>query len=308
MIQNLEYYKVFYYVGKLNSITSAAKELSISQPAVSQSIHQLEKTLDCALFQRTSRGMRFTSEGELLYRYVERGYEQIELGEQRLRQIQHLDAGEVRIGASDMTLRFFLLPYLEKFHELYPGIKVTVTNGPTPETLEYLNEDRIDFGVISTPFEEKEGYSYFPVSTIEDTFVAGRRFIQYKNRMLDFSDLQKIPLILLEGNSSTRNYIDTFFSDHGVDIQPEFELSTSDMIVQFALRNLGVGCVVKAFAEEYLESGVLFELRFNSVIPKRKICVITDESRPLSIAASRLIELIKMDLGTESREHFNYKK
>jgi DNA-binding transcriptional LysR family regulator len=296
MIQNLEYYKVFYYVGKLNSITSAAKELSISQPAVSQSIHQLEKTLDCALFQRTSRGMRFTSEGELLYRYVERGYEQIELGEQRLRQIQHLDAGEVRIGASDMTLRFFLLPYLEKFHELYPGIKVTVTNGPTPETLQYLNEDRIDFGVISTPFEEKEGYSYFPVSTIEDTFVAGRRFIQYKNRMLDFSDLQKIPLILLEGNSSTRNYIDTFLSDHGVDIQPEFELSTSDMIVQFALRNLGVGCVVKAFAEEHLESGVLFELRFNSVIPKRKICVITDESRPLSIAASRLIELIKTDL------------
>ena len=66
-----------------------------------------------------------------------------------------------------------------------------------------------------------------------------------------------------------------------------------DMIVQFALRNLGVGCVVKDFAEEYLESGVLFELRFNSVIPKRKICVITDESRPLSIAASRLIELIK---------------
>lgn len=293
MVENLEYYKVFYQVGKLSSITLAAKELSISQPAVSQSIHQLEKALGCSLFQRTSRGMKFTTEGELLYRYVERGYEQIELGEQRLRQLQHLDAGEVRIGASDMTLRFFLLPYLEKFHELYPGIKVTVTNGPTPETLQYLNEDKIDFGVISTPFTEKEGYNFFPVSSIEDTFVAGRRFIQYKNKMLDFSDLNKIPLILLEGNSSTRNYIDKFFSEHGVDIQPEFELSTSDMIVQFALRNLGVGCVVKDFAKEYLDSGVLFELRFNSVIPKRQICVITDESRPLSIAASRLLDLIR---------------
>lgn len=292
MVENLEYYKVFYHVGKLSSITLAAKELSISQPAVSQSIHQLEKALGCSLFQRTSRGMKFTSEGELLYRYVERGYEQIDLGEQRLRQMQHLDAGEVRIGASDMTLRFFLLPFLEKFHELYPGIKVTVTNGPTPETLEYLDEDRIDFGVISTPFAEKEGYNYFPVSTIEDIFVAGRRFIQYKNKMLDFSDLSKIPLVLLEGNSSTRNYIDNFLKEHGVDIQPEFELSTSDMIVQFALRNLGVGCVVKDFAQEYLDSGVLFELRFNSVIPKRQICVITNESRPLSIAASRLLELI----------------
>ena len=310
MVENLEYYKVFYYVGKNKSITAAAKELMISQPAVSQSIHQLEKNLGCSLFQRTSRGMKFTAEGDLLYRYVERGVDLIDLGEQRLKQLQHLEVGEVRIGASDMTLRFFLLPYLEKFHEQYPGIKVTVTNGPTPETLEYLADDRIDFGVISTPFSTadntrnrrqsdssgfagKEGLTYFPVSEIEDVFVAGRRFIQYKNRMLDFSDLEKVPLILLEGNSSTRSYIDKFLNEHGVDIQPEFELSTSDMIVQFALRNLGVGCVVKDFAKEYLDSGVLFELRFNSMLPKRQICVISDESRPLSIAATTLLALIK---------------
>ena len=293
MISNLEYYKVFYYVGKHKSITEAAKELSISQPAVSQSIHQLENTLGCTLFQRTSRGMKFTSEGALLYRYVEKGYEHIEIGEERLKQLMHLDAGEVRIGASDMTLKFFLLPYLEKFHELYPGIKVTVTNGPTPETMQYLAEDRIDFGVISGPYEEREGYNAFEVSVIEDVFVAGRRFIQYKNKMMDFSDLEKIPLILLEGNSSTRSYIDKFLVSHNVHIQPEFELSTSDMIVQFALRNLGVGCVVKDFAKEYLDSGVLFELRFNQIIPKRKICVITNTNRPLSLAASSLLKLLK---------------
>ena len=304
MTENLEYYKVFYYVGKNKSITAAAKELMISQPAVSQSIHQLEKSLGCTLFQRTSRGMKFTTEGDLLYRYVERGYEQIDLGEQRLKQLQHMEVGEVRIGASDMTLRFFLLPYLEKFHEKYPGIKVTVTNGPTPETLEYLADDKIDFGVISTPdapeegfvrypFFDKDRFSYFPVSEIEDVFVAGRRFIQYKNRMLDFTDLEKVPLILLEAKSSTRSYVNRFLSEHGTEVHPEFELATSDMIVQFALRNLGVGCVVKNFAQEYLDSGVLFELRFNSMIPKRQICVISDESRPLAIAASKLLELIK---------------
>ena len=293
MTNNLEYYKTFYYVGKLSSITLAAKELSISQPAVTQSIHQLEKSLGCTLFQRTSRGMKLTSEGNLLYRYIERGYEQIELGEQRLSQLLHLDAGEVRIGASDMTLRFFLLPYLEKFHELYPGIKVTVTNGPTPETLSSLEDDKIDFGVISTPFKEKDGYSFFPVSEIEDTFVAGRKFIQYKNKMLDFSDLSNVPLIMLEGKTSTRDYISSLLTENGAELHPEFELATSDMIVQFALRNLGVGCVVKDFAKEYLDSGVLFELRFNKMIPKRKICVITSETRPLSIAARKLVELIK---------------
>ena len=293
MTNNLEYYKTFYYVGNLSSITLAAKELSISQPAVTQSIHQLEKALGCTLFQRTSRGMKLTSEGKLLYRYVEKGYEQIELGEQRLGQMLHLDVGEVRIGASDMTLRFFLLPYLEKFHELYPGIKVTVTNGPTPETLSYLEDDKIDFGVISTPFNEKDGYSFFPVSEIEDTFVAGRKFIQYKNKTLDFSDLSNVPLIMLEGKTSTRDYITSLLNENGAELRPEFELATSDMIVQFALRNLGVGCVVKDFAKEYLDSGVLFELRFNKMIPKRKICVITNDTRPLSIAARKLVELIK---------------
>ena len=143
MLENFEYYKVFYHVGRLGSITLAAKELSISQPAVSQSIHQLESSLSCTLFQRTARGMKLTSEGALLYRYAERGYQEFDLGEKRLKQLLHLDAGEVRIGASDMTLRFFLLPYLEKFHELHPGIKVTVTNGPTPETLSYLDRDLI---------------------------------------------------------------------------------------------------------------------------------------------------------------------
>ncbi|WP_022773003.1 LysR family transcriptional regulator [Butyrivibrio sp. AE2015] len=293
MISNLEYYKVFYYVGKYNGITAAAKELSISQPAVSQSIHQLESILGCTLFQRTSKGMKLTSEGSLLYRYVEKGYEQIDLGEQRLKQLLHLDAGEVRIGASDMTLRFFLLPYLEKFHELYPGIKVTVTNGPTPETLSYLRDDRIDFGVVSSPFTEDSNLSFFPVSDIQDTFVAGRKFIPYKNRMLDFSDLQSMPLIFLEGKTSTTDYIHSFLEKHNTTLHPEFELATSDMIVQFALRSLGVGCVVRDFAKEYLDSGVLFELRFNKMIPKRQICVVTDTSRSLSIAADKLIQLIK---------------
>ena len=154
MISNLEYYKVFYYVGKLGSLTHAAEELSISQPAVSQALKQLEDTLGTKLFVRASRGIRLTPEGESLYFYVKRGYEEIELGEKKLKKIMNLESGELRIGASDMTLQFYLLPYLEKYHEKYPHIKVTVTNAPTPETLQFLKEGKIDFGVVSTPFAE----------------------------------------------------------------------------------------------------------------------------------------------------------
>lgn len=292
MVSNLEYYKVFYHVAKLGSVTMAAGELAISQPAVSQAIRQLEQHLGAKLFVRYSKGVRLTREGELLFSYVSKGYEQMEQGEHKLQQMLNLELGEVHIGASDMTLQFFLLPFLEKFHEKYPGIKVQVSNAPTPETLEFLKNGKIDFGVVSTPFPGQDGLNVRQVKEIQDTFVAGRRFIQYKNRMLDFSELEKLPLICLEGNTSTRSYMDHFLAQNGVHIHPEFELATSDMIVQFALRSLGVGSVMREFAARQLEDGRLFELRFNKILPKRSICIVTQEKNPLSVAAQNLLTII----------------
>lgn len=290
---NLEYYKTFYYVAKTGSITQAAGELAISQPAVSQSMKQLENLLGTKLFTRASKGVQLTAEGELLYQYVAKGCEQIFLGEQRLEQMLNLELGEIHIGASDMTLQFYLLPYLEAFHEKYPHIKVVVSNAPTPETLENLLDNKIDFGVVSTPFESKHGIEVMTVKEIEDVFVAGRRFLPYKNRMLDLQELERIPIICLEGKTSTRSYIDGFLLDNGVRIRPEFELATSNMIVQFALRNLGVGCVMREFAREYLDSGTLFELRFNKIIPKRHFCVVTNTKVPLSAATANMLRLLQ---------------
>lgn len=294
MISNLEYYKVFYYVAKCGSVTKAAGELSISQPAVSQALKQLERILGVSLFYRAAKGIRLNGEGELLYSYVEKGYEQIELGVRKVRQMQNIELGEIRIGASDMTLQFYLLPHLEKFHEQYPDIKVIVTNAPTPETLGLLQEGRIDFGIVSTPFTSMPDMSVIPVRQIEDVFVAGRRFISYKNRTLDFQELEKLPMIFLENNTSTRKYMDEFLADNGANVQPEFELATSDMIVQFAQRNLGIGCVVRDFAKEQLESGMLFELRFNKMIPKRQFCVVRNTKTPMSMAAARLLEIMEL--------------
>lgn len=294
-MNNLEYYKVFYTAARHGSLTVAARELSISQPAVSQTIRLLEEELGAKLFTRVSRGIRLTPEGELLYPYAEHAVKSLEQGEQKLREMLNLDLGEVRIGASDMTLRFYLLPYLETFHERFPSIKVNVTNAPTPATLDLLTEGKIDFGVVSTPFESGENIQVMPVKEIEDVFVAGRRFIAYKNRMLDLQELEHMPIISLEQRTSTRSYMDRFLSENGVILQPEFELATSDMIVQFALRNLGVGSVMKEFAREDLDNGKLFELRFNKIIPKRRFCVVTDQKRKLSPAAERVLAIINGD-------------
>ena len=106
MTGSLEYYKVFYYTAKCGSVTKAAAELNISQPAVSQALKQLEQSLNTELFYRASKGMQLTAEGELLFSYVKNGYEQIEMGVQKVRQMQNMELGEIRIGASDMTRSF----------------------------------------------------------------------------------------------------------------------------------------------------------------------------------------------------------
>lgn len=289
---NLEYYKIFYYVANAGSFTRAGEKLCISQPAVSQSIKLLEENLGTKLFMRIPKGVRLTPEGEALYSYVKWGYEYIKLGEEKFKKMLDLEHGEIRIGASDMTLQYYLLPYLEHFHENYPGIKVSVTNAPTPSTLSLLYEGKIDFGVVSEPFQLKSGVQYMQVKKINDVFVAGSKFYDLRGRTMEYKDLEKLPIISLEHNTSTRKYVNDFLHDKGIVLNPEFELATSDMIVKFAIRNLGVGCVVEDFAKEALETGKLFELQFKEKIPLRNICVITSKQNPISKAAQKLLDML----------------
>lgn len=289
---NLEYYKIFYHVANAGSFTKASEQLFITQPAVSQAIKTLEKELGSSLFIRVPKGVKLTPEGEVLYSYVKRGYEYVLLGEEQFRKMLDLENGEIRIGASDMTLQFYLLPFLEKFHEQFPGIKVRVTNAPTPETLEHLALGRIDFGVVSEPFEPRQEMEVTKIREIQDVFVAGSKYQSLQGKVLNFSTLEELPIICLEHNTSSRQYIDDFLHTNNVVLKPEFELATSDMIVKFAQRNLGIGCVVKDFALEAIKAGELFELTFTEPIPKRHFCIITSNQNPISTAAKALFKIL----------------
>ncbi len=292
MNTNLEYYKVFYYVARCGNLTQAAEMMCISQPAVSQALKQLEKSLGGKLFLRTAKGVKLTPEGEVLYAHVKMGYEAIEKGEEKFKKLLDIDMGDIKIGASDMTLQFYLLPFLEKFHDRYPNIKVNVANAPTPEALRQLQEGKTDFAIVSMPFETKENMSIIPVRKIETIFVAGREFSYLAEKENKLGTLSELPLICLEKSTSTRKAIDVFLEAEGVNIEPEFELATSDMIVQFAVRNLGVGCVMKDFAEKFLESGELKQVNFDKNIPDRDICIVTDRKNPMSAAGKKLLEII----------------
>lgn len=289
---NLEYYKTFYYVAKQGSISGAANKLFISQPAVSQIIKQLETALGSSLFYRIAKGVKLTPQGELLYTYIAQGYEYFELAESMFKELLNLETGEIRIGASDMTLQFYLLPYLEQFHTMYPKIKIKVTNAPTPETIKNLKNGGIDFGVVTAPFAQEPGIAVQEVFDVQDCFIAEAKYNHLRGRTVPIAELADIPLIILERSTSTRKFIDAYFEDAGMKIDPEFELATSDLIVQFAKRGLGIGCVVENFAQKLFTKDGLFKIEVSPVIPKRKMCIITSTKMPISPAGKRFLEIV----------------
>lgn len=291
MKTDLERYRVFDAVVRAGSLSQAAKLLYTSQPAVSRNIALLEETLGCQLFHRTARGMTLTPAGQTLHRYVSEGLRQFSMGENQLSRMRNLDSGLICVGASDMTLKYCLLPYLEEFHGLYPGVQISVTNGPTPETLELLRQGRIDFGLVTEPVPEEPELERRPVGQLQDIFIAGSRFGQLRGRLVSLQELAGFPFVCLEQKTSTRFYVDRFCAEAGVRLTPEFELATSDLIVQFTQRNLGVGSVVEAFARQALEDGSVFRIHLERELPPRKILLISRAER-MSEAARRLCEQI----------------
>ena len=286
-----DWYKVFETVVSCGSISSAGEKLYISQPAVSQIIKQLENTLGCALFIRTAKGVKLTSEGKTLYTHISSGLEQIRTGEKRLEAMLNLNNGEIRIGASDMTLKYYLLPYLEEFHQFYPDIKISITNQPTPDIMKKLKQGDIDFGVVTEPVDYIKDYQLIPVRETEDIFICGKSYYNLTETQVSPSELINYPLILLDPNTSARAYIDAYFADEGLAVTPEFELGTSSLIVSFVKRNLGIGCVVRDFAQEDIENGSVFELKLQKKIKKRHICIIKEQTL-ISKASEELLKML----------------
>lgn len=292
MPADLDLYSIFCTVARCGSLSHAARELYVSQPAISQSMHRLEYTLGCTLFTRTSRGITLTSEGRMLYSYADKAVSLIAAAEDRLNRMRTLQSGGLMIGASDTLCQFFLLPYLDKFHRDYPDVQLQVTNRTTPETVELLKVGKVDIAIVNLPVNDTS-LSMREVLKVHDVFVASsERFECLKGKRLTMEELAALPLILLEKASNSRKYLDDFASVCGVTLHPEIELGAHSLLVQFAQIGLGISCVTQEFAADALNSGELFEVELTTPMPPRNIGLISLEGVPLSVAAEKFISIV----------------
>lgn len=272
MIQSLSCYRIFYTVAKTGNISKAAKELYISQPAISKSIQKLEDNLGCELFRRSSRGVLLTEEGELLYTHVSSALETLALGEDKLKNSLELGVGHLKIGVSSTLCKYILLPYLKEFTKRYPHINISITCQSSNDTLQLLEANKIDIGLIGKP-EHLKTIDFFYLAEIEDIFVASPAYLNnLKQRGVDSSDiLSNSTLMLLDKNNMTRQYIDDYLQENQIVIRDLIEISAMDLLIEFAKINLGVGCVIREFVKEELADETLLEIPLGFPIHKREV-------------------------------------
>ena len=266
---NYELYKVFYYVATSLSFSEASKKLFISQSAVSQSIKTLEKKLGQTLFIRSTKKVQLTAAGALLLKHIEPAMNLIARGESQLLDSGTLGLGQLHIGASDTICRYLLVPYLKQFHQRFPNVPIKVTNATSIQCVELLEQRKVDLIVTN-----------FPNSHLNHSY--------RQKTICNFSN--KYPIMMLDRNSTTSEFLHNLFLQHQVDLIPEIELSSNDLLIDLAKIGLGI-----AFVPDYCinhENKELFVLKTKEKMPSRQIVVSVNTTMPVSASTEEFLNLL----------------
>ena len=261
---NYELYKVFYHVATTLSFSEAANKLFISQSAVSQSIKALEKKLNQKLFIRSTKKVRLTPEGELLLRHVEPAMNLIHRG-------------------------YFLVPYLERFHKEFPGAHIKVTNATSIHCVELLENGQVDLIVVNSPNPYLGNCETKHIRSFQDVFVANHSFDKLVGRCLSYKELLEHPILMLDKKSTTSEFLHNLFLQHQLDLVPEIELSSNDLLIDLAKIGLGIACI-----PDYCITGKdlekLFIVETKEKLPVRELVIAYNDRVPITKAATEFLK------------------
>ena len=288
---NYELYKVFYHVAITLSFSEASKQLFISQSAVSQSIKVLEKKLNQKLFIRSTKRVQLTPEGEILFKHIEPAMNLIKQGENQLLEAHTLNGGQLRIGASDTICRYYLVPYLNKFHKQFPHVYIKVTNQTSIACASLLEHGQVDFIVVNYPNSALSS-THIPrvINEFHDVFVANRQYFPLDGREVSLASLQKYPILMLDRKSTTSEFLHAMFQRSHLDLVPEIELSSNDLLIDLARIGLGI-----AFVPDFCipaDDKDLFVVKLKEELPKRQMVVAYNERMPLSQTAKQFMSML----------------
>lgn len=285
-----ELYKVFYHVASTLSFSEASRQLFISQSAISQAVKTLERKLGKVLFIRSTKKVELTAEGETLFRHIEPAIHLIQNGEAQLTGTEN-SGGQLRIGASDTICRYFLVSYLNQFHKAFPDVHIRVMNQTSIGCVDLLESGQVDLIVVNGPNSHLKGKDNgIVIGTFQDVFVANKEYFDVEGHLFSLKELQDYPLLMLERNSTTSEFLHQLFEKKGYRLNPEVELSSNDLLIDLAHIGLGI-----AFVPDFMIPSAPKELTvldLKEELPMRQLLLVHNERIPTTFATKRFLELL----------------
>ncbi|MCH4896637.1 LysR family transcriptional regulator [Marinilabiliaceae bacterium JC040] len=264
--------KVFISVAQNKSFTKAAKDLLISQPAVSKHIHELESLYNIALFERQKGDIKLTEAGKLLFSHAEKINDMYQRLQYEMNLLTENYSGELRIGASTSITQYVLPPILAHFTKKFPEIKLTIFNGNSLEIENLLHKGKISLGMV-------EGNSHQPSlhyqSFMKDelVLVSNNTGIYSKIEEIDVKDLKSMPLVLRENGSGTLDIIEAALLSRNIklsDLQIVLQLGSTESIKNFIENSDALAIISIQGLMKELVNGQLKVIEINDLDLNRK--------------------------------------
>lgn len=293
---NLELYKVFYYVAKNESISRAANELSISQPAISKSIKTLEEQINTNLFIRKRDGVELTEAGETIYKKIKEAMDLISSAENDLEVLTSMESGIINIGASKTILHEFLMPYIKSFHNRYPKISIRIFTDKTSDLIKKSKMGLIDVIFTNLPFSLPKEFEVFKLMELHDCLVANDSFSEYKNKKLQKKDLEDLPLLILTKGATTRIRFDDYCFENDIKINPTMEFGSNSLIKDFTEAGFGIGLLTEEHVKDELDNNKLFKLNIDLPL-KNKYLGMVYNTENKSLVTKNFIKYIKNNIS-----------
>lgn len=291
---NLNRYRLFCAVAECESISKAAELNYISQPAISKAITKMEESLGTVLFNRNHRGVTLTDEGKVFYDELKSAFDIIKAGEDKLRSINELGIGRLRLGASSVLCKAMLLPYLKGFINENPHIKITIECQSSSRIHKMLMDGVIDVGLMVKPDNMTE-LSFISLGEIEDIFTATPNYLDNLALRNESDIFENANIMLLDSENVSRHHVDKFFKENNIEPKHILEVSNMDMLIEFTKIGMGVSCVVKQFVEKEIESGELNEIPLNSKINTREVGLAFVKTSRLNATMQKFIDYVNRD-------------
>ena len=280
--------RAFVTLARTGSFTVAAKELFLSQSAVSHSLKALEEEVGCRLLDRVGKKIALTQPGEQLLYYAEKILSEMNSARSSLEQLEKWGKSRLRIGASLTACHYILPSVLRDFKKQFPQCTITIGAGDTPEAMESLANNQIDVALVLAP-RQSESFEFEPLFSDELAFIVGPNHPWVSNG-INRAEIPQQNYIMYQKSSYTFRLVEDFFRQEQMALNTVIELGSMEAIKEFVKLGLGISIVAPWIAEKELREKQLVTLPLGRRKLKRQWVIAFRRGRRFNIAEETFIK------------------